>query len=110
MDRSGFASVSYTHLDVYKRQGGKPQIDRLNEKRLGKRFGHHQDTMWPVSYTHLDVYKRQGFGPLYLFQQLLASHSRHFFGGLGDLRNFFSAIAIPVTAGKTQKLYVSSHL
>ena len=47
--------VSYTHLDVYKRQahnwgsydfGSGPQVaDRLNQG--------------PVSYTHLDVYKRQ---------------------------------------------------
>ena len=39
-------AVSYTHLDVYKRQvGAKPR-----RPRHGKR---------PVSYTHLDVYKRQ---------------------------------------------------
>ena len=50
-------SVSYTHLDVYKRQappsGGNPYY-------LGK----HNSTGYyfyyePVSYTHLDVYKRQ---------------------------------------------------
>ena len=37
--------VSYTHLDVYKRQGH----DTLA-------YGHYRI---PVSYTHLDVYKRQ---------------------------------------------------
>ena len=48
----GYRAVSYTHLDVYKRQqrghqhpvGGVAGVD-----------GCHR----PVSYTHLDVYKRQ---------------------------------------------------
>ena len=39
-------SVSYTHLDVYKRQGST---------EVGTLFLNPQ----PVSYTHLDVYKRQ---------------------------------------------------
>ncbi|RVU76022.1 arginase family protein [Pantoea dispersa] len=40
--------VSYTHLDVYKRQ----DIDCLDP-------AHAPGTGTPVSYTHLDVYKRQ---------------------------------------------------
>ena len=62
--------VSYTHLDVYKRQG----LWRIN-KESGKlepfvaeviKFGVRslltdaQETLYTVSYTHLDVYKRQG--------------------------------------------------
>ena len=54
-----FVSVSYTHLDVYKRQA---YSDPDNTKREGL-----DSTVWPkafermepVSYTHLDVYKRQ---------------------------------------------------
>ena len=51
--RGGHLSVSYTHLDVYKRQvlGGVNVL--LHESGL---FG---DLFPPVSYTHLDVYKRQ---------------------------------------------------
>ena len=41
-------SVSYTHLDVYKRQTYYLSGEYLN-----------QDGIAPVSYTHLDVYKRQ---------------------------------------------------
>ena len=44
-------AVSYTHLDVYKRQvliKGVIIIDRVVVKFIT-----------PVSYTHLDVYKRQ---------------------------------------------------
>ena len=56
-------AVSYTHLDVYKRQGpgNRPVAE-------GERFGHERGGEGrvlelgpgPVSYTHLDVYKRQG--------------------------------------------------
>ena len=45
-------SVSYTHLDVYKRQ----RHSILDSPFL--RF--HQLYIGTVSYTHLDVYKRQG--------------------------------------------------
>ena len=63
-------TVSYTHLDVYKRQDNGLTVDRAQE--LGEQFckehfpGHqalvctHPDGHNPVSYTHLDVYKRQG--------------------------------------------------
>ena len=67
----GTVSVSYTHLDVYKRQiinyVAKERLDQLSET------GAHQgviaqvaayeyasvEDILAVSYTHLDVYKRQ---------------------------------------------------
>ena len=58
--------VSYTHLDVYKRQGvGEEQAKAC---RACKNFGAAISAVPgklgnvypdPVSYTHLDVYKRQ---------------------------------------------------
>ena len=56
----GFGAVSYTHLDVYKRQ----VLDESNEK-IGYKIRQAQQVdrvpymLVPVSYTHLDVYKRQ---------------------------------------------------
>ena len=55
-------SVSYTHLDVYKRQAYNKKESKLaeEEKRepeLMPPISSH--TLRPVSYTHLDVYKRQ---------------------------------------------------
>ena len=44
-------TVSYTHLDVYKRQA--------IEKNLHTDTQTDTQTHTPVSYTHLDVYKRQ---------------------------------------------------
>ena len=70
--------VSYTHLDVYKRQGWRWKYvcrESLNfiERSCGWHTGdcrqcekikeisiEQADSMEPVSYTHLDVYKRQG--------------------------------------------------
>ena len=64
-------AVSYTHLDVYKRQvNGTPTVITVDRE--------YSDVLpslnlvaeitpdFPVSYTHLDVYKRQpcGHGPL----------------------------------------------
>ena len=76
-----FGPVSYTHLDVYKRQREKlhrdsqPKCDRRNrtpsppERGGGNQQQQHADNIdvtaacnvgcQPVSYTHLDVYKRQ---------------------------------------------------
>ena len=69
--------VSYTHLDVYKRQvqkfGGSSVADAESIKRVAKRIVDTKeqgnevtvvvsamgDTTDAVSYTHLDVYKRQ---------------------------------------------------
>ena len=72
-------SVSYTHLDVYKRQlyerDIKPKLklntwltkESIIKKKILPYFAKRKlseitakDIMrWPVSYTHLDVYKRQ---------------------------------------------------
>ena len=66
-------SVSYTHLDVYKRQiqaDETPVLVNHDGRKAGSkswmwvyRSGHlYQDRqIVPVSYTHLDVYKRQLF-------------------------------------------------
>ena len=49
------SAVSYTHLDVYKRQDFHGDMDfKVGGTRKGI-------TAIPVSYTHLDVYKRQAF-------------------------------------------------
>ena len=67
-------SVSYTHLDVYKRQslskGNKEKVQLilamsrnarlyLLDEPIGGVDPAARDYI-PVSYTHLDVYKRQG--------------------------------------------------
>ena len=73
--------VSYTHLDVYKRQDWKKYLvqretdekrrkrERANAERKAARLLEQSEklhakatkaTAAPVSYTHLDVYKRQG--------------------------------------------------
>ena len=51
--------VSYTHLDVYKRQ--HPLIPLTHPPASGSRLQRPQIPCpsLPVSYTHLDVYKRQ---------------------------------------------------
>ena len=53
--------VSYTHLDVYKRQdlawGAIMSADGSTGQILGVALG----AFDPVSYTHLDVYKRQRY-------------------------------------------------
>ena len=57
--------VSYTHLDVYKRQAINTALDNCLTITAGTRYN--LKSLWgllwplkPVSYTHLDVYKRQG--------------------------------------------------
>ena len=63
-------SVSYTHLDVYKRQRlniGKIPLTSselvkalfLKDSVRDKMSGRQEEISLPVSYTHLDVYKRQ---------------------------------------------------
>ena len=61
-------SVSYTHLDVYKRQVKEWAEKRLPTVTLCSTTGnellevwYYGDLLTAVSYTHLDVYKRQGF-------------------------------------------------
>ena len=49
--------VSYTHLDVYKRQGARHElVHETNKEEVFRDIAQWLDT---VSYTHLDVYKRQ---------------------------------------------------
>ena len=69
----GCSAVSYTHLDVYKRQGhhSLPGLLRIHDvymwltRRAFERGelaidqGDRHEMSGPVSYTHLDVYKRQ---------------------------------------------------
>ena len=59
--------VSYTHLDVYKRQEQIREIERvILLKVIDNKWMSHIDDMdqlRPVSYTHLDVYKRQAQAP-----------------------------------------------
>ena len=71
-------AVSYTHLDVYKRQVPKSAlvirifVPKSSIKTLIKNQNHHfhlpcmifPQLHTPVSYTHLDVYKRQNHGKL----------------------------------------------
>ena len=58
-------SVSYTHLDVYKRQVGRRVTEDDGPALQNRKFlKSHPDseitrTFVSVSYTHLDVYKRQ---------------------------------------------------
>ena len=55
--QQGIKTVSYTHLDVYKRQ--VPKL--TSEKKRQKKWILTNRKYWTtsVSYTHLDVYKRQ---------------------------------------------------
>ena len=61
-----FRAVSYTHLDVYKRQGLTAAICAAHDTiQDGVEFlrahmpAQDRGTVTPVSYTHLAVYKRQ---------------------------------------------------
>ena len=56
----GLITVSYTHLDVYKRQPQQLQRVRVRQRvDAGEVHVRIIDGLQPVSYTHLDVYKRQ---------------------------------------------------
>ena len=65
MNVEDLVAVSYTHLDVYKRQERGLLMDVTFEKNNGKTIiktvKAHPTLVYskPVSYTHLDVYKRQ---------------------------------------------------
>ena len=55
-------AVSYTHLDVYKRQGADlaEQLGEAVANIHGELTAYEvEDDLAAVSYTHLDVYKRQ---------------------------------------------------
>ena len=57
----GANAVSYTHLDVYKRQD--VNIDELLVVTFTRAAASEmKERVRAVSYTHLDVYKRQGLG------------------------------------------------
>ena len=74
VDDGRFPAVSYTHLDVYKRQALRPgralensgksffldRRARCAEDRPDGNAGNGQGRE-AVSYTHLDVYKRQAY-------------------------------------------------
>ena len=65
-----YTAVSYTHLDVYKRQVSQKllrqpprQVHAVGEAHQQAHQHRHAEMPFaPVSYTHLDVYKRQGHG------------------------------------------------
>ena len=67
--------VSYTHLDVYKRQGLAGALNGFPSKIISD-MGNTESLrcMIPVSYTHLDVYKRQ---------QLVKERARSLYISLG---------------------------
>ena len=57
-------AVSYTHLDVYKRQMYREEMHYKDiyyeeAEKQNKEVQKLKHDMKPVSYTHLDVYKRQ---------------------------------------------------
>ena len=86
------SAVSYTHLDVYKRQAN--QLSEQIATFLGAEAV--ITTSTAVSYTHLDVYKRQVMGVIVLlFQAILLAH-----GGITTLgaNTFSMAIVGPVCA------------
>ena len=58
---TGFYAVSYTHLDVYKRQFKHLSEDCQEYYFDFEAYASHLlgNRRYPVSYTHLDVYKRQ---------------------------------------------------
>ena len=51
------AAVSYTHLDVYKRQAYRDDTQIVDCQC--RKFYSENPRVEAVSYTHLDVYKRQ---------------------------------------------------
>ena len=70
--------VSYTHLDVYKRQYTGSMLEVSNTLGTNSEditMGYYAASagmaiaypIIPVSYTHLDVYKRQIYGYSYFF-------------------------------------------
>ena len=56
MQVDGYSPVSYTHLDVYKRQSSICSVIAMVILLVFFIIG---SGYLPVSYTHLDVYKRQ---------------------------------------------------
>ena len=74
-------TVSYTHLDVYKRQGLKGADAALAQDDVVVALAH--DVLGchePVSYTHLDVYKRQLVGIATRYQNKIVGRAVDGFG------------------------------
>ena len=89
--QAGAPAVSYTHLDVYKRQIWLTVSRRVYSLRVWRVM-----TFSPVSYTHLDVYKRQfhySVPPLPWVRWMTRSCS------LGRIRARFSRSACSRSAG-----------
>ena len=66
--RQRLYTVSYTHLDVYKRQGFVFPVVAFTLFAVGLLYGLHSNAHKSVSYTHLDVYKRQEYGEILIYQ------------------------------------------
>ena len=68
-------TVSYTHLDVYKRQraNSKPPLSNKGGTKNKKQYTllSGKRCIYTVSYTHLDVYKRQELEELMEIKQLI---------------------------------------
>ena len=67
MQGTCLSSVSYTHLDVYKRQAmrcGRTPTSWISLSSTKASKNSARMAPLAVSYTHLDVYKRQPFGRL----------------------------------------------
>ena len=110
-----FTPVSYTHLDVYKRQGEQFSLipkaafeiravepfraksasggSYMRPSEDGTRPGvFYVNTYDPVSYTHLDVYKRQAGTLLWPMVFILTDVINEFFGKRGV--KFISWLAV----------------
>ena len=78
---SSVEPVSYTHLDVYKRQGLGESIGAITEDApIGsKTITASLTGVSAVSYTHLDVYKRQVFTPYReQYKQVITTPKMHY--------------------------------
>ena len=81
--------VSYTQLDVYKRQGRTLVPIRFMDLTAPTPLSRERVRRTAVSYTHLDVYKRQGYG--HGSGRSCMGHSDRS-GGIGSLGGWISDI------------------
>ena len=111
---NSFTSVSYTHLDVYKRQVLRRILNYagtlgifVDSKVLDIRVKQTQKSLpilslpeqmiLPVSYTHLDVYKRQGyntFGGNWGFAVGALNAGMQILGGLSAIYTLGSGLSL----------------